>query len=124
MSGLAEGLVHMRHLNKLDVSYNNLTSNGIITLIKAIGNNLQMTTYLEELDVSGNDCGTYGTVLDIHVSLYRIISISVFSYLSIAIILTLSISLLLFSSPVLFSSLLSSPLLISSLLFPSLLPYR
>ncbi len=77
MSGLAEGLVHMRHLNKLDVSYNNLTSNGIITLIKAIGNNLQMTTYLEELDVSGNDCGTYGTVLDIH-SLYSISVLCIF----------------------------------------------
>eukprot|EP01119_Soliformovum_irregulare_P008111 TRINITY_DN20_c1_g1_i2.p1 TRINITY_DN20_c1_g1~~TRINITY_DN20_c1_g1_i2.p1 ORF type:complete len:1680 (-),score=654.35 TRINITY_DN20_c1_g1_i2:38-4906(-) len=61
MVQLCEGIQNNPHLTDLNFAKANLTSTGIIHLIRAIGANFKISSFLRHLNISYNDCGTYGS---------------------------------------------------------------
>jgi Ran GTPase-activating protein (RanGAP) involved in mRNA processing and transport len=61
MLALSEAINSLRRLTKLNLSHCNITSLGIITLMKAFDLNPRVACQITELNLSGNSIGTYGS---------------------------------------------------------------
>ncbi len=59
--GLAEGLMSVRYLIKLRLASCNITSSGIIMIMKALTHNVRVSAYIELLDLSNNPIGMVGS---------------------------------------------------------------